>query len=220
MGRVNDRSAITLFHDESVYLPDGSIKKHYVQDFMLTWIPDKKGNKKVDFTNVEYIIKKLIFEYKVSIVNVVFDNWQSGTLMDELANKGIIGKQYVLKAEDFTRFKTLLYTDAIDLLKDSQVEEEMKRLVNGQRGVPDHHTDEHDDRFRAICLAITALEGFKGSEMVVTQDGIFLKGLKKRNMVGSSEDTGDIAKTRGLHNPGEIDDEGIFNSLNIVNDLK
>lgn len=220
LGRVNDRSAITLFHDESVYLPDGSIKKHYVQDFMLTWIPDKKGNKKVDFTNVEYIIKKLIFEYKVSIVNVVFDNWQSGTLMDELANKGIIGKQYVLKAEDFTRFKTLLYTDAIDLLKDSQVEEEMKRLVNGQRGVPDHHTDEHDDRFRAICLAITALEGFKGSEMVVTQDGIFLKGLKKRNMVGSSEDTGDIAKTRGLHNPGEIDDEGIFNSLNIVNDLK
>lgn len=220
LGRVNDRSALTMFHDESLYLPDGTIKKHYVQDFMLTWIPNKKENKKVDFTNVEYLIKKLIFEYKIPIVNVVFDNWQSGTLMDELANKGIIGKQYVLKAEDFTRFKTLLYTGAIDLIKNNEVEQEMKRLVNGQRGIPDHHESEHDDRFRAICLAITALEGFKGTDMVVTEDGIFLKGIKKMNKVGSTQDTGDIAKTRGLHTSGSIDDEGIFKSLNIVNDLK
>lgn len=215
LGRVNDRSALTMFHDESIYLPDGTVKKHYVQDFMLTWIPDKKGNKKVDFTNVEYIIKKLIFEYKLSIVNVVFDNWQSGTLMDELANKGIIGKQYVLKAEDFTRFKTLLYTDAIDLIKDSEVEEEMKRLVNGQRGVPDHHADEHDDRFRAICLAITELECSTGNNSVyVTQDGIFLKGRKKNNISPSIE--GDTIKAK-FHDQTSIDDNDVFTAIEKTN---
>ena len=219
LGRVNDRSALTLFHDESIYLPDGSVRKHYVQDFMLTWIPDKKGNKKVDFTNVEYLVKKIIFQYKISVVNVVFDNWQSSTLMDELANKGIIGKQYILKAEDFTRFKTLLYTDSIDLLKDSEVEQEMKRLINGNKGVPDHPESEHDDRFRAICLAITALEGFKGTDVVVTEDGIFLKGLKKKSSVSANGDSGQAIRTPGLHGEN-VDDEGIFNSLNIVNDLK
>lgn len=219
LGRVNDRSALTLFHDESIYLPDGSVRKHYVQDFMLTWIPDKKGNKKVDFTNVEYLVKKIIFQYKISVVNVVFDNWQSSTLMDELANKGIIGKQYILKAEDFTRFKTLLYTDSIDLLKDSEVEQEMKRLINGNKGVPDHPESEHDDRFRAICLAITALEGFKGTDVVVTEDGIFLKGLKKKSSVSANGDNGQAIRTPGLHGEN-VDDEGIFNSLNIVNDLK
>ena len=219
LGRVNDRSALTLFHDESIYLPDGSVRKHYVQDFMLTWIPDKKGNKKVDFTNVEYLVKKIIFQYKISVVNVVFDNWQSSTLMDELANKGIIGKQYILKAEDFTRFKTLLYTDSIDLLRDSEVEQEMKRLINGNKGVPDHPESEHDDRFRAICLAITALEGFKGTDVVVTEDGIFLKGLKKKSSVSANGDNGQAIRTPGLHGEN-VDDEGIFNSLNIVNDLK
>ena len=219
LGRVNDRSALTLFHDESIYLPDGSVRKHYVQDFMLTWIPDKKGNKKVDFTNVEYLVKKIIFQYKISVVNVVFDNWQSSTLMDELANKGVIGKQYILKAEDFTRFKTLLYTDSIDLLRDSEVEQEMKRLINGNKGVPDHPESEHDDRFRAICLAITALEGFKGTDVVVTEDGIFLKGLKKKSSVSANGDNGQAIRTPGLHGEN-VDDEGIFNSLNIVNDLK
>ena len=57
IGLTNDRSVITMFHDESKFLPDGTVIKHYVQDFLLTWIPDKKENKKVDINNIEYVIK-------------------------------------------------------------------------------------------------------------------------------------------------------------------
>ena len=116
LGRTNDRSVITMFHDESTYLADGSVIRHYVQDFILTWVPNKKENRKVDINNVEYIIKKLIFEYKVPIAKLVFDHWSSNQLLDELANKGVITQQYTLKPENFTNFKNLLYTNSIDLL--------------------------------------------------------------------------------------------------------
>ena len=220
LGLTTDRSALTMFHDESTYLPDGSVVKHYVQDFLLTWIPDKKENRKVDINNVEYIIKKIIFQYKVPIVGIYFDHFASSQLLDELASKGIISQQHTLKAEDFTRFKTLLYTKSLDLIKGTELDYEMRTLINGKDGKPDHpDANSHDDRFRATCMAVSALEGFKGTDMVVTDDGIFLKGLKKKNLVGSQADTGQTIRTPGLHN-NSIDDEGIFASLNAVNDLK
>ena len=215
LGQVNDRSVITMFHDESKYLADGSVIKHYVQDFLLTWIPDKKENRKVSFSNVEYVIKKLIFEYKVPIVKVIFDHWQSSTLIDELANHGIIGQQYTLRAENFTNFKTLLYTDSIDFIKDSELEDEMKRLVNGVKGVPDHHSDEHDDRFRAVCLAVNELEGVGGKDnVVVNEDGIFLKGRKKH--INTAGNEGDTVKAR-FHQQMSIDDDNVFDAVNIAN---
>ena len=68
-------------------------------------IGNKKDNKKVDINNIEYIIKKLIFEYKVSIVKIVFDHFASSQLLDELANNGIVSQQFTLRAENFTNFK-------------------------------------------------------------------------------------------------------------------
>lgn len=215
LGRTNDRSVITMFHDESTYLADGSVIRHYVQDFILTWVPNKKENRKVDINNVEYIIKKLIFEYKVPIAKLVFDHWSSNQLLDELANKGVITQQYTLKPENFTNFKNLLYTNSIDLLKDSEVEYEMKRLVNGIRGLPDHPQDEHDDRFRAICLAINDLEGLGGKDnVVVTEDGIFLKGRKKK--VAGIGTEGDTVKAR-FHQQMSIDDDSAFDAIQSVN---
>lgn len=220
LGLTNDRSVITMFHDESTYLADGSVIKHYVQDFLLTWIPDKKENRKVDINNVEYIIKKIIFQYKIPVSGIYFDHFASNQLLDELASKGIVSQQYTLKAEDFTRFKTLLYTKSLNLIKDSELESEMKRLVNGKDGKPDHISGEHDDRFRAICMATCMLDGALGNnDVVVNDDGIFLKGLKKRSRVSSQNDTGQAIRTPGLHN-SSVDDDGIFNSLNVVNDLK
>ena len=113
----------------------------------------------------------------------------------------------------------MVNTDSIDLLRDSEVEQEMKRLINGTKGVPDHPESEHDDRFRAICLAVTALEGFKGTDVVVTDDGMFLKGLKKKSTISSSGEGNQVVRTPGLHGEN-VDDDGIFKSLNAVNDLK
>ena len=213
IGLTNDRSVITMFHDESTYLADGTVIRHYVQDFILTWIPNKKENKKVDINNIEYIIKKIIFEYKIPINKIVFDHFSSSQLLDELANKGVVGQQYTLKAENFTTFKNLLYTGAIDLIKNSELLEEMKRLVNGNRGVPDHPQDEHDDRFRAICLAVNDLEGLGGKDnVVVTEDGIFLKGRKKK--VSGMGTEGDTVKAR-FHQQLSIDDDAAFDAVNI-----
>lgn len=215
IGLTNDRSVITMFHDESTYLPDGSVRKHYVQDFCLTWIPDKKENRKVDINNIEYIIKKIIFQYKVPVVKIVFDHFASSQLLDELANNGIVSQQFTLRAENFVNFKNLLYTGCIDLIKDSEVEQEMKRLVNGQRGLPDHPQNEHDDRFRAICLAVNDLDGSGGKDnVVVNEDGIFLKGRKKK--VGGAGIEGDTVKAR-FHQQMSIDDEEAFKAIENVN---
>lgn len=216
IGLTNDRSVITMFHDESNYLPDGSIVKHYVQDFILTWIPDKKENRKVDINNIEYIIKKLIFEYKVPITGIYFDHFASSQLLTELSNNGIISQQHTLKAEDFTRFKNLLYTKAIDFIKSSELEEEMKRLVNGKDGKPDHPQNEHDDRFRAVCMAISAIEGFKGTDMVVTDDGIFLKGRKSMKSFGGINTEGDVVRGK-FHETTKIDDKDIFSAIEKAN---
>ena len=215
IGLTNDRSVITMFHDESIYLPDGSVRKHYVQDFCLTWIPNKKENKKVDINNIEYIIKKIIFEYKIPVVKIIFDHFSSSQLLDELANNGIISQQFTLRAENFVNFKNLLYTGCIDLIKDSEVEQEMKRLVNGNRGLPDHPANEHDDRFRAICLAINDLDGAGGKDsVVVTEDGIFLKGRKKK--VAGIGTEGDTVKAR-FHQQTSIDDDATFDAIQAVN---
>lgn len=215
IGLTSDRSVITMFHDESTYLPDGSVRKHYVQDFMLTWIPDKKENRKVDINNIEYIIKKIIFEYKVPVGKIVFDHFASSQLLDELANNGVVGQQFTLKAENFTNFKNLLYTGAINFIKSSELEQEMKRLINGTRGLPDHPQGEHDDRFRAVCLAINDLDGQGGKDnVVVTEDGIFLKGRKKK--VSGVGTEGDTVKAR-FHQQMEIDDNAVFDAVNSVN---
>lgn len=215
IGLTNDRSVITMFHDESKYMPDGSVIKRYVQDFCLTWIPNKKENRKVDINNIEYIIKKLIFEYKTPIVKIVFDHFASSQLLDELANHGIISQQFTLRAENFVNFKNLLYTNSIDLIKDSEVEQEMKRLINGQRGLPDHPQNEHDDRFRAICLAVNDLDGAGGKDnVVVNEDGIFLKGRK--NKIGGATTEGDTVKAR-FHQQTSLNDDDIFDAVNRVN---
>ena len=215
IGLTNDRSVITMFHDESTYLADGSVRKHYMQDFCLTWVPDKKENRKVDINNIEYIIKKIIFEYKVPVVKIVFDHFASSQLLDELANNGIISQQFTLRAEHFVNFKNLLYTDSIDFIKDSEVENEMKRLINGQRGLPDHPANEHDDRFRAICLAVNDLDGSGGKDsVVVNEDGIFLKGRKKRLTTPGNE--GDTVKAR-FHQQMSIDDDAAFDAIAAAN---
>ena len=216
IGLTNDRSVITMFHDESTYLPDGSVRKHYVQDFCLTWIPNKKENKKVDINNIEYIIKKIIFEYKIPIVKIIFDHFSSSQLLDELGNNGIISQQFTLRAENFVNFKNLLYTGCIDLIKDSEVENEMKSLVNGNKGIPDHpDADSHDDRFRAICLAVNEIDCSTGNNNVyVNEDGIFLKGRKKNRANASIE--GEVVKAR-FHEQTSLNDDDIFSAIENVN---
>ena len=112
-------------------------------------------------------------------------------------------------------FKNLLYTNSIDLIKDSEVEQEMKRLINGQRGLPDHPQNEHDDRFRAICLAVNDLDGAGGKDnVVVNEDGIFLKGRK--NKIGGATTEGDTVKAR-FHQQTSLNDDDIFDAVNRVN---
>ena len=217
IGLTTDRSVITMWHDESSYLPDNTVIKHYVQDFILSWVPDKKQNRKVDINNIEYIIRKIIFEYNIPISGVYFDHFNSAQLLDLLASKGIVSQQHTLKAEDFSRFKVLLYTKSLNFIKESVQESELRGLTTGRDGKPDHVSEGHDDTFRANCMAISALEGFKGTGIVVNEDGMFLKGLKKVNKVNPGSDSGDTIKTK-LHS-NTVNDDDIFNTLNNINGL-
>ena len=221
IGLTTDRTVITMWHDESMYLADGSVIKKYVQDFTLSWVPNKAQNRKVDVNNVEYIIKKILFEYKIPVSGIYFDHFSSIQLLDELANKGIVSQQHTLKVDDFAKFKILLYSRSLDFIKESVQEEELRRLVNGKDGKPDHpDANSHDDTFRANCMAISALEGFGGNDTVVTEDGIFLKGKKSMNThLDGSNIKGDTVKTE-LHSSGAFKDDDIFAALNSVNGLK
>lgn len=220
IGLTTDRTVITMWHDESMYLADGSVVKKYVQDFTLSWVPNKAQNRKVDVNNVEYIIKKILFEYKIPVSGIYFDHFSSIQLLDELANKGIVSQQHTLKVDDFAKFKILLYSRSLDFIKESVQEEELRRLVNGKDGKPDHPNTEHDDTFRANCMAISALEGFGGNDTVVTEDGIFLKGKKSMNThLDGSNIKGDTVKAE-LHSSSAFKDDDIFAALNSVNGLK
>ena len=221
IGLTTDRTVITMWHDESMYLADGSVVKKYVQDFTLSWVPNKAQNRKVDVNNVEYIIKKLLFEYKIPVSGIYFDHFSSIQLLDELANKGVVSQQHTLKVDDFAKFKILLYSRSLDFIKESVQEEELRRLVNGKDGKPDHpDANSHDDTFRANCMAISALEGFGGNDTVVTEDGIFLKGKKSMNThLDGSNIKGDTVKAE-LHSSGAFKDDDIFAALNSVNGLK
>lgn len=186
LGTTNDRTVLTMWHDETSYLANDKIIKHYVQDFILSWIPDKAKNKKVDINNVENIVKRLIFDYHIPVNGIYFDHWNSAQLLDELANKGIQAQAYTLKLEDFTAFRVLLYSNVLSFIKNDYQTEEMKRLTYGKNGKPDHIDGEHDDHFRVNCLAVTALEGFKGNAVVVNEEGTFFKGTKNfKNLNGA-----------------------------------
>lgn len=219
IGLSNDLTGVSIWHAETLNLANNTTLTTYIQDCLFKWKPDPQKNIKVDVDNIQTIIDTLIQDYKLPIRNIIFDHYNSATLLTHYSKLGINAQAYTLKTQDFFDIRSKIYDNKIKFLDDQYQNDEIKRLTNTTSGKPDHLPDEHDDVFRANCLAIIALSGFKNQSVVINEDGMFFQKKMTPDMMDSSmedfEATGVHAK---LHSGGRssnfdpfgIDDMGSF----------
>lgn len=208
IGLTNDLSSISLWHSETSYLGNNQSITYYVQDLKIDWIPDKSKGIKVDTENVDKIIEEIIWKYKIPVINVYFDHFNTALILQKLRNRGVNGQAYVLTVQDFYDIRTKIYDGRVKFLNDQEQILEIKRLRNTTSGKPDHVEDGHDDRFRASCLAIVALSGGgKNAAITSNDDGIYIN--KKLNPEEGMSDMDFEAETvRGnFHNGGVVDED-------------
>lgn len=220
IGLTNDLSSISLWHSETSYLGDGQSITYYIQDLKIDWIPNKEKGIKVDTENIEHIIDDLIWKYKIPIINVSFDQYNTALLLQKLRNRGVNGTAYVLTVQDFYDIRMKIYENRVKFLNDPEQILEIKRLKNSTNGKPDHIDGGHDDRFRASCLAITALSGGgKNATITSNDDGIFIN--KKLNpeeaTMAESGFEGETIKGR-LHSGVSSIDQNLLDFEDFIND--
>lgn len=209
IGLSNDLTAVTIWHAETLNLANNTIITTFIQDCLFKWKPEKHKGIKVDVDNIQIIIDSLIKDFKLPIQNIIFDHYNSATLLTHYSKNGISAQAYTLKTQDFYDIRAKIYDNQVRFLDDKYQNDEIKRLTNTTSGKPDHLPDEHDDVFRANCLAIIALSGFKNQNVIVNDDGIFFQKKMTPDMIES--ETGDFqpmgfkAKLHQGINSGSID---------------
>jgi len=219
IGLSNDLTAVSIWHTETLNLADGTTYNTFVQDCLFKWKPDKSKNIKVDVDNIQTIIDTLINDYKLPINGIIFDHYNSATLLTHYSKKGINAQAYTLKTQDFYDIRAKIYDNKVRFLDDKYQNDEIKRLTNTTSGKPDHLPDEHDDVFRANCLAIVSLSGFKNQSVIVNDDGMFFqKKMTPQLMENSLDNFEPVTVKAKLHtgrsqmdfNPFSDDDYGSF----------
>lgn len=209
IGLSNDLTAVTIWHAETLNLANNTTLTTYIQDCLFKWKPEKLKGIKVDVDNIQVIIDSLIKDFRLPIQNIIFDHYNSATLLTHYSKRGINAQAYTLKTQDFYDIRAKIYDNQVRFLDDKYQNDEIKRLTNTTSGKPDHLPDEHDDVFRANCLAIIALSGFKNQNVIVNDDGIFFQKKMTPDMIES--ETGDFqpmvfkAKLHQGRNSGGID---------------
>lgn len=208
IGYTNDLTAVTIWHKETLNTADGQEYSRIIQDCLITWKPNKDKKIQVDVANIEEVISDIIFKWKLPISGFYFDHYNTAALMQNFRKRGVNAQAYKLTVQDFYDIRTKLYSGNISFLDVEEQTREMKRLINTKQGKPDHISGDHDDMFRANCLAITMLDGdFKNRPIVMNDDGLFInKKLTIENGQIDNEFEGELVKGR-FHNGGGVDFE-------------
>lgn len=206
IGLSNDISALGIWHKETLNIGNGQEVSKIIQDCLITWVPNKQKNLRVDITNVVGIINKIIFDYKLPIIGVYFDHYNTAQMLQDLRNKNINAQAYTLTTQDFYDIRTKIYDGKVKFLNIPEQITEIKRLRNTTSGKPDHVEDGHDDMWRSSCLAITMLDGnIKNKAVVFNEDGMFInKKLSINENQIDNDFEGDVIKAN-FHNANSND---------------
>ncbi len=218
IGLSYDWSTLSMWHRVDRFLGNNQSLSYYIQDWMLYWKPDQEKKIKVDINNIQEIIFTLIDIYKVPIAGVYFDHYNSAQLIQSLVNRGINARAYTLTLQDFFDIRVKIYSGLVKFLDSPEQMKEMERLTKDNQGKPDHPYKEHDDIWRANCLAIMGLSGFKNQDSFTNDDGVFIK--KKKAQPGVNPISGEQEAIGGVNARLHSDQsDDVFNALNNVNGL-
>jgi len=95
-------------------------------DFVTRWKPIPEKNIVVSFINVEQIIYNLI-EY-LKIRKVIFDRWNSVTMVQKFKEKQIDAEIVSLGEADYKKFKSLFYSGMVRILRNEDIIQEMNKI--------------------------------------------------------------------------------------------
>lgn len=160
LGLKNDTASLSMVHKTEEGL--------FILDLLSTWVPDVTKGRVVDFDNVKDFIVFLAQHYQV--VCVVFDQWNSAHIMQQLNKHAIPTDLYSLKVSDYNRLKELVYTGKLKLYPDAGLASELKSLVY-VKGKVDHPNSGSKDRVDSLVAAIKYLSEYP---FVSSETGSFL----------------------------------------------
>lgn len=151
-GRARDSFGIVIAYMQTEFKPGGE-EFHVYVGYADAWEPTVNPRREVNFRNVIEFIKEINQHWSIEMV--VYDQWQSTPLIQELHENNIPAKRETLRKEDWDTLATLFYTKQIHLParghKAERLVWELKNLQIRGNGNVDHSPSTSSDI--AVCLA-------------------------------------------------------------------
>lgn len=132
------------------------IENHLFLGMVAAWEPSKRPKREVDFKSVLEVIKT--FKKHWELRKVVYDQWQSVLMIQDLVGCGVDAEKIGLRPEDWEVLRSLIYNHQVHLLPEAKGGKAAKRLIwelknlqMNDSGKVDHSEFSSSDI--AVCLA-------------------------------------------------------------------
>ena len=150
LGLRSDSAALSIFHTEST---DTGLKA--IQDLMTGWIPDPEKHLEVSMDDIKEFLKEISKHIRIN--KVLFDQWNSALLIEQLNKLNISSEEYRLNFADYKHAKEMLYAGRVSLQPNERLQEEFRRLILTRSKRVDHPSDFHNDFCDTVVGAIKVL---------------------------------------------------------------
>lgn len=150
LGLRSDSAAISIFHTEST---KQGLKA--IQDLMTGWIPDPEKHLEVSMNDIKDFLVEI--SKRIKIRKVLFDQWNSALLIEQLNELKIPSEEYRLGFADYKHAKEMLYEGRVSLQPNERLQEEFRRLILTRSKRVDHPSDFHNDFCDTVVGAIKVL---------------------------------------------------------------
>lgn len=150
LGLRSDSAALSIFHTEST---DTGLKA--IQDLMTGWIPDPEKHLEVSMDDIKEFITEVSKHIRIN--KVLFDQWNSALLIEQLNKLNIPSEEYRLNFSDYKHAKEMLYAGRVSLQPNERLQEEFRRLIITRSKRVDHPSDFHNDFCDTVVGAIKVL---------------------------------------------------------------
>lgn len=154
-GHVRDSFGMVMGYLAPVRTARG-IENHLFVGMVAAWEPTQRPKREVDFASVLKVLKAFNDHWKLR--KLVFDQWNSVLMVQDLQAAGIDAAKLSLKPEDWSVLRSLIYNKQVHLLSEARGGKSAKRLVwelknlqMSDSGKVDH--SEYSSSDLAVCLA-------------------------------------------------------------------
>jgi len=138
-------------------------------------------------------IKEFITEVSkhIRINKVLFDQWNSALLIEQLNKLNIPSEEYRLNFADYKHAKEMLYAGRVSLQPNERLQEEFRRLILTRSKRVDHPSDFHNDFCDTVVGAIKVLLTKRAlNNNVNMEGGVYIQdnlGVLGGSFIGTQE---------------------------------